>query len=481
MTLPKIHAFKDDALGYDDATGVFERLKRREVSAVELVEASFERMAAVEPDLNAVVCENRESAMLAAAAYDKAPSGTGFGCLPAFLKDNLNLKGLPTRHGSRATSAKALAHNSDLAEQMQESGLNFIGKTRLPEFGLTATTEYSRSRATHNPWNTEHSTGGSSGGSGAMVAAGVVPIAHANDGGGSIRIPASCCGLVGLKPTRGRLLPNEMANGLPVAIVSDGVVTRSVRDTARFFSQSEKVYKNSRLPPLGLVASPLNSRKRIAFFTHKPTGGLAHKDCFDAVEKVATWLQSEGHCVEQISPPVGKQFADDFLNYWAMLASSLTYFGKALLGRDFDPSEVEPFTRDLARHCARNLVKLPFSIRRLKAFEIQYEHFFDQYDLILSPTLGTPPPMLGHLALDQPFEQARERLFDFACFTAAQNVSGAPAISLPVGLNEQNLPMSVQFAAPRCGERLLLETAFLMEGANKLLKYQLDNKTVATA
>jgi len=163
-------------------------------------------------------------------------------------------------HGSKK-------YTSAVAQQMIDTGVVLLGKTKLPEFGLTATTEYSKAEPAHNPWNPGHSTGGSSGGSAALVAAGVVPIAHANDGGGSIRIPAACCGLVGLKPSRGRLLMNEMAKSLPINIVSDGIVSRSVRDTAAFFALAEEHYKNPALPPLGHITAPGRKRLKIGMFT----------------------------------------------------------------------------------------------------------------------------------------------------------------------------------------------------------------------
>jgi len=240
----QVHAFNHaDALCHHDAVALAGQLQRGETSASALAQAAYQRLELVNPALHATVCLQEETALTQARFYDDLGNFRAFQGIPGFLKDNLDLQGLPTRHGSAAMPATAKNNTSAVAQQIIDTGVVLLGKTKLPEFGLTATTEYSKSEAAHNPWNTGHSTGGSSGGSAALVAAGVVPIAHANDGGGSIRIPAACCGLVGLKPSRGRLAMNEMAKSLPINIVSDGIVSRSVRDTAAFFALAEEHYK----------------------------------------------------------------------------------------------------------------------------------------------------------------------------------------------------------------------------------------------
>jgi len=340
-----------------------------------------------------------------------------------------------------------------------------LGKTKLPEFGLTATTEYSKAEPAHNPWNIGHSTGGSSGGSAALVAAGVVPIAHANDGGGSIRIPAACCGLVGLKPSRGRLAMNEMAKSLPINIVSDGIVSRSVRDTAAFFALAEEHYKNPTLPPLGHITTPGRKRLKIGMFTQKISGDETDTACVEAVHKAAALCEELGHEVQEIKVPISSQFADDFLLYWGMLAASISHLGKLAVDRHMDTGNLEPLTHGLAKHFTRNLLKFPFALRRLYQFEAQYATAFADLDVLLSPTLGQPAPPLGYLALDLPFEQARERLVNFASFTAAQNVAGAPAISLPMHHTAEGIPVGVHFAAAMGHEFRLIELALEIEQA----------------
>lgn len=456
---------QDDALGHHDAVALTEQLQSGHITATALVEAAYKRLALVNPELHATVCLQEETALNQARFYDDLGNFRAFQGIPGFLKDNLDLQGLPTRHGSEAMPSKPKPANSAVTQQLIDSGLVLLGKTKLPEFGLTATTEYSRAEAAHNPWNTGHSTGGSSGGSAALVAAGVVPVAHANDGGGSIRIPAACCGLVGLKPSRGRLAPNEMAKGLPINIVSDGIVSRSVRDTAAFFAHAEEHYKNPTLPPLGHITSPGRKRLKIGLFTQKISGTETDPACVEAVHKAAVLCEQLGHQVQEIPIPIHAQFADDFLLYWGMLAASISHLGKFAVDRNMDTGKLEPLTHGLAHHFTRNLLKFPFALRRLYQFEAEYATAFKDLDLLLSPTLGQPAPPLGYLALDLPFEEARHRLVNFASFTAAQNVAGAPAISLPMHHTAEGLPVGVHFAAAMGHEFRLIELSLELEQA----------------
>ena len=462
----RVHAFNHaDALGHHDAVALAGQLQRGETSATALVQAAYQRLELVNPELHATACLQEEAALAQARFYDDVGNFRAFQGIPGFLKDNLDLQGLPTRHGSAAMPDTARKHTSAVAQQIIDTGVVLLGKTKLPEFGLTATTEYSKAEPAHNPWNIGHSTGGSSGGSAALVAAGVVPIAHANDGGGSIRIPAACCGLVGLKPSRGRLAMNEMAKSLPINIVSDGIVSRSVRDTAAFFALAEEHYKNPTLPPLGHITTPGRKRLKIGMFTQKISGDETDTACVEAVHKAAALCEELGHEVQEIKVPISAQFADDFLLYWGMLAASISHLGKLAVDRHMDTGNLEPLTHGLAKHFTRNLLKFPFALRRLYQFEAQYATAFADLDVLLSPTLGQPAPPLGYLALDLPFEQARERLVNFASFTAAQNVAGAPAISLPMHHTAEGIPVGVHFAAAMGHEFRLIELALEIEQA----------------
>ena len=260
----------------------------------------------------------------------------------------------------------------------------------MPEFGLTANTESSRYGPTRNPWDTDRSAGGSSGGSAAMVAAGVVPMAHANDGGGSIRIPASCCGLVGLKPSRGRLPMNPLKERIPVRIAAQGVVTRSVRDTALLLALTDPARPDAGLPPIGHVTRPGTERLRIGMCVSTLRGLPLSPDTVAAVRRAGALFEDLGHHVEEVGPPVGEEFATDFLRYWALLAFVLHHSGSAAYGKGFDGAQVEEFTRGLSKMLNRQIDRVPGSIRRLRQLSRNPDAGFEKYDLFLSPGHGIP-------------------------------------------------------------------------------------------
>jgi amidase len=238
---------------------------------------------------------------------------------------------------------------SPFASQMLAQGFVCIGKSAMPEFGFNATTEPAHGQPTRNPWHRGFSTGASSGGSAALVAAGVVPIAHANDGGGSIQIPAACCGLVGLKPSRGRLIDNDAAGALPVNIIADGVVTRSVRDTANFYAEAERYYRNPRLPAIGKVEGPSGRPMRIGLVFDSISGHPTDRVTRQVVEDTARTLEDMGHRLEPIPVPVPETFPADFSLYWGMLAFGIRSRGKKMIGPDFDRNKVDGLTLGLDR------------------------------------------------------------------------------------------------------------------------------------
>src|SRR5581483_9792493 len=231
---------------------------------------------------------------------------------------NTDVRDMPSNHGTDAFVAKPAKRDGAYTRQYLSTGMTVLGKSRLPEFGFNASTEYRVAEPVRNPWHTEHSVGASSGGSAALVASGAVPIAHANDGGGSIRIPAACAGLVGLKPSRGRHVDGDQARHLPINMVSEGVLTRTVRDTAAFLAASEDYWRSPDLPPVGLVRGPADRRLRIGLVLDTVTGAPLDEPTRAAVELTASLLEKAGHVVEPIALPVGQQFADDFLQYWAL-------------------------------------------------------------------------------------------------------------------------------------------------------------------
>lgn len=457
----------DDVLANLDATALSALIAKGELSAAEAVAAAIGRLTRVNGELNAVACDRFEQAQQEAAAFTPRQSSKAavFAGVPSLVKDNTDLRGLPTRHGSRGMPAVAAEKDGEFAQQFLATGVIPIAKTTLPEFGLTATTEFSHAAPTRNPWHLDYSSGGSSGGSAALVAAGVVPIAHANDGGGSIRIPAACCGLVGLKPTRDRLRNAAMVEKLPLNIVADGVVSRSVRDTAAFYAGAEVDYRNPMLPAIGDVTGPNKRRLRIAVCTERQGGLPCDDEVTKAVQNVAATCAAMGHQLVDIESPVSEQMGEDFFLYWAMLAASLNHFGKLTLHRQFDRRQLEPLTQNLSRHFVKNLWRFPQAFKRLRHYNRVYEQRFEDIDLLLTPTLAQPPVPIGHLALDLDIATIWSRLQAYASFTPVQNVTGAPAITLPLAQSAAGLPIGVQFAALRGQERMLLELAYELEQA----------------
>ncbi len=461
----QVNAANNDVLGALDGVAIARGIKAGEFTAVEAVRAAIGRMQAVDPQLHAMVCERFEQALAEAAALTPGePSGV-FAGVPSLIKDNTDLAGLPTRHGSRATPADPVKADSKFTRVFRATGLIPIAKSALPEFGLTATTEPGHGPATCNPWNTAHSCGGSSGGSAALVAAGVVPIAHANDGGGSIRIPAACCGVVGLKPTRGRLPTIAVAEKMPINIIVEGVVSRTVADTAAFYAGAERVHAVPSLPAIGDVIGPGTGRLRIALITQHPLGGSCDPEVVDQVQRVAAACEALGHKVEQLPATAIGRMADDFLLYWARLAAATNYLGRYAFGRGFDRRRLEPLTYQLSRHYLHRCWRSPFAIRRLRRFAADYHSLFATRDLILTPVLATPPAEIGYLGADLDFATVSARLRHYAAFTPPQNIAGTPAISLPLGRSAGGLPVAVQFAAAWGRERQLLEIAFELEQA----------------
>lgn len=458
-----IHAFSDDALGDDDVTGLLARLANREVSSSELVEASIERAAVVEPDLAAIASENFDAARRSASTHPGGP----FAGLPTLIKDMVHLEGHATRWGSGAFHAvRPATKNDPFVDQMLDLGMVPIAKTTMPEFGFTPSTEFPDAPPTRNPWNLDRSIGGSSGGSAAFVAAGVVPIAHAADGGGSIRIPAACGGLVGLKPSVGRLTDSANTAHQLVDIVVDGMVTRSVRDTAFYFAQAERRYLHPKLPPIGTVDRPLERPLRIAVIDHSPAPGDIDAAVRAGLDDTVALLESLGHRLEPIAPPVGEQFVDDFVGLYQLLAFGALRGGKVAFDRDFDRGGAAEFTEGLGAAFGNQFHKVPGIVRRLRASRRQMATDLAAYDVILSPTVAQLPPPLGHLGMDLDYDTLFPRVMEWAQFTPMANATGAPAISLPLAHDAvTNLPVGMMFNGHFGDERLLLELALQLESA----------------
>ncbi|GGO72654.1 amidase [Nocardioides deserti] len=458
--MTRLHAFRDDALADHDAVGLVGALRSGAVGTREVVDAAIARVEAVDPALGAVA----HRAFDRARAEGRHPRGGWFAGVPTLVKDNVDVAGMPTQHGADAFVSRPARRDGDLARMYLATGLVPLGKTRLSEFGFSPAAEHPRQGPVRNPWSTDHTAGASSAGSAALVAAGAVPIAHANDGGGSIRIPAAACGLVGLKPTRGRLAQDAMHRSMPLRIVADGVVTRSVRDTAAFLREAERVYRALHLPPVGDVTRPGRRRLRVAVVTEN-AGRTAGPEVAALTRRTADLLAGLGHTVEEAASPAPPSFADDFLLYWGTLATAIVRTGRLTHGRSWDVERCDPLTRGLDRLATRNLHRLPGAVRRLRRTAALGADFHERYDVVLSPTLATTTPLVGHLDPTPGYDQAMARILDWVAFTPWQNVTGEPAVSLPLATTAEGLPQGMMLGAGAGRETLLLELALELEQA----------------
>jgi amidase len=436
-----------------DAVALAALVRRGEASPEELAGAAIER---IDPELAAVEY----------AAYDKPLVGTPGGALygvPTFVKDNTDVAGMPTNHGTVAFAARPAARHGRYTRQFLSTGMTVLGKSRLPEFGFNAGSEYESAAPVRNPWNLDRSPGASSGGAAALVASGAVAIAHANDGGGSIRIPAACCGLVGLKPTRDRHVRADQDRHLPVHIASEGVLTRTVRDTAAFLAACEDYWRNPGLPPIGLVEGPSRRRLRVGLVLDTVSGAVVDAPTRAAVENTAKLLERLGHDVSPIPLPIDQQFVADFLLYWGFLAALVAGLGRLVFSRDFDATRLDGLTQGLRRHYLRNAQHTSGALYRLRRVPRAYAQMFRRHELVLSPVVAHIAPPLRHLSPTLPFDELLHRLVAYVTYTPLSNVAGAPAVSLPMGMASEGVPIGVMLSAAHGDERTLLEVAYALE------------------
>jgi amidase len=468
--MPRVHAFGDDALGDLDAVALAGAIRSGRVARAEVVEAAIARTEAVNPALNGLAYAAFDIAR--GLANDNASNGAGFfSGVPTFIKDNIDVAGQPSMRGADAWKPSPAVADSEMTRVLLATGLVSLGKTQMSEFGFSAAAEHARLGAVRNPWHTDYTAAASSSGSGAFVAAGVVPIAHANDGGGSIRIPAACNGLVGLKPSRGRMPLDPEYQRMPVGIVANGVVTRSVRDTAACYREAERIWRNPKLPPVGDVTGPGKQRLRIAVMTRS-----VQRECAPEMRRLtlesAALLEELGHHVEHLDkPPVPVSFVGDFVLYWGLLSLVQVGMGRRAFGDTFDRTRLDQLTLGLARHTRRNIHRLPLAVTRLRRLRRRTAQFFGTYDALLTPTLADETPQVGYLAPTD-YQQVIERLSDWVAFTPLQNVTGEPAISLPLAQSAAGLPVGMMLSADVGREARLLELAFELEEARPWARIQ---------
>ncbi len=454
-----------------DGLGLASLVRNKDVSASELTEEAIRRAERSQPKLNAVVFRDYDAGRAAA----KAPQPGPFMGVPFFLKDIFGLaKGMPTRQACGFMPALPSDHDSELTHRFRKAGLILLGKTNVPEFGLVATTESKLYGPAHNPWNLAHSTGGSSGGAAALVAAGVVPLAHANDGGGSIRIPASACGLVGLKPTRGRTsFAPDFGDPLD-GLANDLAVTRSVRDTAAILDAVQGNVPGDPYwapPPSGSYLNAIDrppGALRIGFSTTTLEGGPLHPDCTAAVKNAAKLLESLGHHVEEAAPKLDQAtLIPGFMAYWcAHLAVGIDTIAQ-MTGKSPSRDNFEGMTFGLYQSGkAVSAVQYLMAKGALQMAAREAARFHQTYDIWLTPVLGRPPVPLGSFNFEETDPiKAFAPMIDYVPFTAMQNATGQPAINVPLHWNGNGLPIGTQFVGRFGEEELLLRLARQLEQA----------------
>ena len=456
---------------FKPATDLARMIHAGEVSSREVVEASLERIDALQPELNAFCHLDPEGALAAADTVlpgDERP----FAGVPIAIKDTAPVAGMPFTLGSDLFGDFVPGHDAFTVRRLREAGFVLVGKTSLPEFGILPVTEPRRFGPTRNPWDTDRTPGGSSGGAAAAVASGMVPLAHGSDGGGSIRIPAACCGLVGLKPSRGRISrgPEQGEDFL----VQDGVVTRTVAETAELldvlagYEPGDASWAPPPATPFAEAARRDPGRLRIGLTTAAPIDTEPDPLSERAVRDAAELLSSLGHDVEEVPAPWHGQ---DLLRIFTLVFGTPVGLGMVFAGQvtGREPGEelVEPLSWTIWKGLQeRTPVDYLLARTRLTIASRSIVALWDEYDVVMTPTLAERPVRIGEIdaCSDEPWEDFR-RSGKFTPYTAIFNVTGQPAISLPLFHGDDGLPLAVQLAGRPADEATLLSLGAQLEAA----------------
>jgi amidase len=448
-------------LAFLSATEQASLIRSGDLSSRELVQHYLERIERLDPALNAfvTVCGNR--ALADAQASDARGGDAPFRGVPIAIKDLTATAGIRTTYSCRAFADHVPDFDTAVVRRIRDAGFVILGKTNTPEFGTVAFTESELNGDTRNPWNSALTPGGSSGGAAAALAAGLVPVVHGTDGGGSIRIPASCCGVFGFKPSRGRVSPAPFSS--LEGLSTSGPIARSVADAAALLD----VLAGPEPGDLFSVPAPSRPfaeglederRLRIAVTTSPPVTTQVDPDCAAAARSAASLLEDLGHSVAEVTPPWGDDtLIDDFITVWQV--------GPSLF--PIDPELMTPLNRDLAaRARATSAADYAAAVVRLQAASRRITAFWEDVDVVLTPTLALPPVPIGwqHENADGAIEQLRRNTF-FTPFTAIANITGLPAMSVPLHRSGSGLPVGVQAIGSPAGDALLLRLAAQLERA----------------
>ncbi|MCB1644488.1 MAG: amidase [Pseudomonadales bacterium] len=467
-----------DELRWIDATATAELISTGEITSVEAVDAALARMDRLNPELNAVIHEFPEAARADAAAHDRSPGSGPLAGVPFLLKDiGAPLAGQPYHLGTAVLrEANYVAPvSSHLGQRFLNAGLVVLGRTNLPEFGLMATTEPVAFGPTRSPWDPSLSPGGSSGGSAAAIAAGIVPAAHGNDGGGSIRIPASLSGLVGLKSSRGRVSNGPSIGEAWSGLAHEGALARSVRDAAVLldvisgYEPGDHYGAPSFQRPLSAEVGEPPGALRIGFL-HALDGYDTHPDCVDGVTTAVKLLGDLGHHIEDASPAALQRTAEVLPLLYRIFAPAVALnieSVEAMVGRPVSLAEFEPRTQDHARRAPS-----VSAVDHFKTMQSIYEHsrdlqtWWQSFDLLVTPVLAQPKLPLGTLVFDENDpDESHAAMLRFMPYTAQFNMSGQPAISLPLHRTSAGQPVGVQLVAGYGREDVLIRVASQLEAA----------------
>jgi amidase len=456
------------------ATELADLIRLGEISARALTELALDAIEADEQGLNAFTVVDREGALATAGAIgagDERP----FAGVPIAIKDlSVATAGLRVSSGSELYGDYTPDYDAHVVRRIRDAGFVIVGKTAAPEMGIVPVTEPRRFGPTRNPWNTDHTPGGSSGGSAAAVAGGLVPIAHASDGGGSIRIPAACCGLVGLKVSRGRISrgPDQGESFLSV----DGVVSRTVSDTAAVldilagYEPGDASWTPPPFEPFAETAARTPGPLRIALLTDAGVPVELDPQAERAVRDTAALLESLGHKVEEVDAPVQfEQLIEMFTDVWAAMVSLGVMFGELVSGQTASPENIEPLTMALHERAlataSSSYLRSQTLLQRVARGAVEWSM---RWDVVLTPALAKRPLRIGELDTCAPDPMATfHSSMEFTPFTPFVNVTGQPAISLPMYLGDDGLPLGIQLIGPPVSEGLLLSLATQLEAAQQ--------------